>query len=105
MHIRAARLAAQGIRSQSHLVGSGTEPPPLPTEPTLDYLCVIYRCVAGACGWTPSGVAGVVTKPSVSVCRNATMSLSSWAESPRLPIKVVTFAGVSGGGQQLTFSP
>jgi pimeloyl-ACP methyl ester carboxylesterase len=49
--------------------------------------------------------AGIVTKWSVSVCRNVTMSLSSWPVSPRLPIKVDTLAGVSGGGQQLTFSP
>ena len=49
--------------------------------------------------------AGIVTKWSVSVCRNVTMSLSSWLASPRLPIKVDTLVGVSGGGQQLIFSP
>jgi hypothetical protein len=49
--------------------------------------------------------AGIVTKWSVSVCRNVTMSLSSWLVSPRLPIKWDTLVGVSGGGQQLTFSP
>src|ERR1700730_13991750 len=49
--------------------------------------------------------AGIVTKLSVSVCRNVTMSLSSWLVSPRLPIKWDTLVGVSGGGQQLTFSP
>src|SRR5260370_51572 len=52
-----------------------------------------------------SGDAGIVTNRSVSVCRNATMSLSSWLVRPRLPIKPVTLAVVSGSGQQLTFSP
>jgi hypothetical protein len=67
-------------------------------------------CVDGY--WLPCWTAGLanvdgeVTKPSVSVFRKATMSSSSSLVKPRLPNWVVlSVAGTSGGGQQVTFSP
>src|SRR6266403_1659461 len=45
-----------------------------------------------------------VVKPSVSVCRNATIWFSSWSVKPRLPVVQSRFCGTSGLGQQSTFS-
>src|SRR5580692_3709988 len=73
--------------------------------------CLVCDTVERYCflcpGWmgVRSNVDGEVTNPSVSVLRKATMSASSLLVKPRLPIWVVTVAGFSGGGQQVTFSP
>src|ERR1700693_2429398 len=49
-------------------------------------------------------VAGVWTKPSVSVWRNATRSSSSDEVNPSFPMVIFSLFGSSGIGQHVTFS-